>query len=125
MAEGSGHIRDLDGTWLEIQSGTGQDFAQLWPNGDSIGKTSNTWPNTQTHNNGDRQLFPISVVKPGVAPENDFSLLNTYGVLDGIRRITGFGGGTGTIFTIGGTDHVAFQDGGRNEPEDFVALEMT
>ena len=51
--------------------------------------------------------------------------INTFGVLDGIRRVTGFGNTTETVLSISGTDHVVFQNIFRTTRQDFWAMEMT
>ena len=71
------------------------------------------WPYSQAKTfrtvNGSYPSLPIVL----------YDTLNTYGFLDGLNHITGFGNAVENELTVGLEKHVVLQDGPRNGLSDF------
>ncbi len=119
-----GEMRDIAGTWLTVLDSTGTGNVQLWPAAAAGYSVESMWDNHENFNNGDHQLFPMMFVTgPAGGPGIPLGA-TTFGVLDGVRRVTGFGNSAETILSISGTDHVVFQNIFRTTRENFWAMEM-
>ena len=124
FADFSGQVRNVAGAWMIIRkSSSGAGIIQLWPNTTSYG-AFNVWDNHENFDSGDNQLFPIVLVEGPTGGTGAPLTTTTFGVLDGVRRVTGFGAVSETVLTIGGNDHVMFHNIFRVDREDFWAMEM-
>lgn len=89
-------LRRTDGSWIEPQA---------WP----YSKTT-----TFRDTNGAYPLLPITL----------YDTSNTYGVLDGVHFVTGFGNAAENTVTVGTETHVVLQDVTRNGLNDFFAMRI-
>lgn len=121
FADRNGHTRNVDGVWLINRDSITVGSIQIWPNNNLGSSAESVWDNHENFNNGDHQLFPAVLIEGSVAGDPLSS--NTFGVLDGIRMVTGFGNAPETVLTIG-NQHVVFQNIFRATAKDFWAMEM-
>lgn len=89
-------LRKNDGSWIQPQS---------WP----YSKTT-----TFRDTNGAYPLLPITL----------YDTSNTYGVLDGVHFVTGFGNAVENTVTVGTETHIVLQDVTRNGLSDFFAMRI-
>lgn len=89
-------LRKNDGSWIQPQS---------WP----YSKTM-----TFRDTNGAYPLLPITL----------YDTSNTYGVLDGVHFVTGFGNAVENTVTVGTETHIVLQDVTRNGLSDFFAMRI-
>lgn len=124
--DGAGYVRDVQGSNLVVGQGLGVTNVNLWPAApmgsfDVLG----AWENNENYGAAaDHQLFPIVVIQPSSDPTDAPLGTNTFGVLDGVRRVTGTNQSVTTILTIDAVDHVVFNDIFRDLQESFWTLEM-
>ena len=121
----SGEIRTVDGLWLEAADIATTGFIQLWPAASVGYNVEGVWDNHENYpNNGDHILFPIVIIR---GPAGGISVplgTDTFGVLDGVRRVTGFGNAAETILTISAVDHVVLQNTNESTRHNFWTMEM-
>jgi hypothetical protein len=119
-----GGVRDVAGAWLDVSNSASAGEIQFWPAATFGYFVSSIWDNHENFNNGDHQLFPVVLITGPVSGTSVPLGANTFGVLDGIRRVTGFGNSAETILTISAVDHVVFQNIARTTREHFWTMEM-
>lgn len=93
-------LRSANGTWV-------QPYA--WPWTFTTGEAK-----TFRDTNGAYPLMPITL----------YDTSNTYGVLDGVKYITGFSNAAENLVTAGAETHVVLQDVTRNGLSDFFAMRI-
>jgi hypothetical protein len=120
----SGAVRDVQGTWLVATDSTSSSNIQIWPAAVAGYTVEGVWDNHENFDVGDHQLFPAVLVQ-GPTTAGQPLTINTFGVLDGVRRVTGFGNSAETILTISTVDHVVFQNINLSTRENFWTLEMS
>lgn len=94
-------LRKMDGAWVSP-------FA--WPYTLAGGGAAKTFRDTD----GAYPLLPITL----------HDTQNTYGVLDGLDFITGFGNAVENTVTIGAETHIVLQDGTKNGLSDFFTMRV-
>jgi len=89
-------LRSNNGTWI-------QPLAWPYSKTTTFRDTNGAWP-----------LLPITL----------YDSANTYGVLDGLHAITGFGNAVENTVTVGAQTHLVLQDVTRNGLNDFFAMRI-
>ncbi len=122
VSDFNGATRTVGGVWMLTGTNVSDTIIQKWPRATFQAKPQDLWDNAENFANGDYTLFPI-VFRRGT--ETDVRNPETLGEFDGARMVTGFNNSSGTVITVGGTEHVVFQDIAKSERSDFWALEMS
>ena len=124
ISQPSGAVREVGGSWLLNRDSTSNLHIQIWPYAACGYSVNAIWDGHENFDNGDNQLFPVVLIQ-GPSGGNAVPLgATTFGVLDGVRCVTGFGNSPETILTISTVDHVVFQNIEIATRDNFWAMEM-